>query len=145
MSDEQVKTLINACNRIRDKFLICLLYETGMRIGEALGLRHEDMVTGGKNEIHLKKRWDNFNQARAKGEDRIIHVNKELMRFYSDYLIEEYPEDVDCDYVFVSIWSHQLEPGTPLKYSAVDSLFRRLGQKDWHSCHCSFIKAYPRY
>ncbi len=129
LSDEQVKTLINACNRIRDKFLICLLYETGMRIGEALGLRHEDMVTGGKNEIHLKKRWDNFNQARAKGEDRIIHVNKELMRFYSDYLIEEYPEDVDCDYVFVSIWSHQLESGTPLKYSAVDSLFRRLGKK----------------
>ncbi len=38
LNDDEVKTLINACNRIRDKFLICLLYETGMRIGEALGL-----------------------------------------------------------------------------------------------------------
>jgi integrase len=129
LSDEEVKTLINACNRIRDKFLICLLYETGMRIGETLGLRHSDMVTGGKNEVHITNRLDNFNQARAKSGDRIIHVNKELMQFYSDYLIEEYPEDVDSDYVFVSIWSHQVEPGTPLKYSAVDSLFRRLSKK----------------
>jgi site-specific recombinase XerD len=36
LTDDEIKTLINGCNRIRDKFLICLLYETGMRIGEAL-------------------------------------------------------------------------------------------------------------
>ena len=129
LSDVEVKTLINACNRIRDKFLICLLYESGIRIGEALGLRHSDMKTGGKNEINIKKRLDNINKARAKGYDRIIHVNKELMKFYSDYLIEEYPEDVDSDYVFVTIWSYKLKAGTPLKYSAVDSLFRRISKK----------------
>ena len=129
LGDEEVKTLINACNRIRDKFLVCLLSETGMRIGEALGLRHEDMVTGGKNEIQIEKRLDNVNKARAKGYDRIVHVNQELMRLYSDYLIEEYPEDIDSDYVFISIWGHQVEPGVPLKYSAVDSLFRRLSKK----------------
>ena len=129
LNDEEVKTLINACNRIRDKFLICLLYETGMRIGEALGLRHEDMVTGGTNEIHIKKRLDNVNKARAKGYDRIVHGNKELMRLYSDYLIEEYPEDVDSDYVFVNIWSRHSEAGTPMVYSTIDSFFRRLRKK----------------
>ncbi|MUG92599.1 tyrosine-type recombinase/integrase [Scytonema sp. UIC 10036] len=129
LNDEQVKNLIKACNHMRDKFLICLLYETGMRIGEALGLRHEDMATGGKNEIKITNRLDNFNQAKAKSGNRIIHVNKEVMRFYSDYLIEEYPENVDSDYVFVSIWSQKVEPGTPLQYSAVDSLFRRLSKK----------------
>jgi len=50
---EQVKQLIDACNRIRDKFIICLLYETGMRIGEVLGLRHEDIYSQGVNEIHV--------------------------------------------------------------------------------------------
>ena len=124
LTEQEVKTLIDACKHIRDKFLICVLYETGMRIGEALGLRHEDMITGGKNEIYVKKRLDNFNNARAKGNDRIIHVTKELMGFYSDYLIQEYPEDIDSDYVFISIWSHQVEPGTPISYSAIDSLFR---------------------
>ena len=72
---------------------------------------------------------NNFNGARAKSGDRTIHVNKELMQFFSDYLIDEYPEDIDSDYVFVSIWSHKVEPGTPLTYSAVDSLFRRLRKK----------------
>ncbi len=129
LNDDEVQTLINACKHVRDKFLICLLYETGMRIGEALGLRLEDFVTGGMNEIHLTNRLDNFNGARAKSGDRIIHVNKELMQFFSDYLIDEYPEDIDSDYVFVSIWSQKVEPGTPLTYSAVDSLFRRLRKK----------------
>ncbi len=129
LNDLEVKALINAGQNLRDKFLICLLYETGMRIGEALGLRLEDLVTGGKNEIHVTNRLDNFNGARAKSGDRIIHVNKELMQLFSDYLIDEYPEDVDSDYVFVSIWSHLVEPGTPLTYSAVDSLFRRLRKK----------------
>ncbi len=87
------------------------------------------MITGGKNEIYIKKRLDNVNKARAKGYDRIVHVNKQLMKFYSDYLIEEYPEDIDSDYVFVSIWSNQVQVGTPLKYSAVDSLFRRISKK----------------
>ena len=129
LNDNEVKTLINACKHVRDKFLVCLLYESGMRIGEALGLRLEDLVTGGTNEIHITNRLDNFNQARAKTGDRIIHVNKELMQFFSDYLVDEYPEDIDSDYVFISIWSHKVKPGTPLTYSAVDSLFRRLRKK----------------
>ena len=51
------------------------------------------------------------------------------MRFYSDYLIQEYPEDIDSDYVFISIWSHQVESGTPISYPAINSLFRRLYKK----------------
>lgn len=60
----QVQELIKACNTLRDKFLICLLYETGLRIGEALGLRHEDMLTEGRNEICVRFR-ENINGARA--------------------------------------------------------------------------------
>ncbi|NJM19126.1 MAG: site-specific integrase, partial [Richelia sp. SL_2_1] len=50
LTQSQVNSLIEACNTQRDKFLIQLLYETGLRIGEALGLRHSDMVTGKSNE-----------------------------------------------------------------------------------------------
>jgi integrase len=32
LSQEQVKQLIDACDRCRDKFLIALLYESGMRM-----------------------------------------------------------------------------------------------------------------
>lgn len=128
---EQVNTLAEACSCLRDKLLIRLLYETGLRIGEALGLRHEDMVTGKNNEIRVVPRADNINHVRAKsGRERIIHVSKEIMQWYSAYLIEEYPEDIDCDFVFVVIKAPlRGKVGTALTYKTVNSLFRRLSQK----------------
>lgn len=128
LTPEQVQQLINACKRVRDKFLLCLLHQTGMRIGEVLGLRHEDIRSTGENEIHVVPRLDNFNGARVKSaSERVIHVSKTLMGVYADYLIEEYPEEVDSDYVFVNIWEG--ERGSPMTYAAVDSLFKRLRKK----------------
>lgn len=131
LTPEQVNTLVEACNCLRDKFLIRLLYETGLRIGEALGLRHEDMDTGKINQIHVVPRANNINLVRVKsGCERIVHVDKELMQWYSAYLIEEYPEDIDCDFVFVVIKAPAKgKIGSPLTYKTVDSLFRRLSQK----------------
>lgn len=125
---KQIQQLVNACNRIRDKFIICLLYETGMRIGEMLGLRHEDIRSQGVNEIHVIPRDDNVNSSRAKaGCERTIHVSSSLMKLYSNYLIEEYPEDIDSDYVFVNCWDGEI--GKPLEYGAVNGLFKRLAKK----------------
>lgn len=139
LTQEQIKQLIDACNRIRDKFLICLLYETGLRIGEVLGLRHEDIHSTGENEIHVVPRLDNFNGARVKSAtQRIVHVTKVLMKLYTDYLIEEYPEDIDSDYVFVNIWEG--ECGTPMTYAAVDSLFRRLSKKTGIDAHPHLLR-----
>ncbi|MEC4815923.1 MAG: tyrosine-type recombinase/integrase [Scytonema sp. PMC 1069.18] len=127
LTNVQVKQLVDACHRIRDKFLICLLYETGMRIGEVLGLRHEDIHSQGVNEIHIIPRDDNVNVSRVKaGVKRVIHVSKDLMKLYSSYLIEEYPEDIDCDYVFVNCWDG--ETGKPMSYGAVNGLFKRLAK-----------------
>lgn len=134
LSCEEVKTLIATCNSLRDKFLIRLLYESGLRIGEVLGLRLSD-INSGKLEISVNSRVDNVNYARAKNSNnctvqRTVHVNTELLKWFSAYLIDEYPEDFDCDYVFVVLPN----PGRsirarPLAYSAVDSLFRRLSKK----------------
>jgi integrase/recombinase XerD len=128
LTREQVEQLIESCHRLRDKFLICLMYETGMRIGEALGLRHEDIRSQGTNEIHVIPRSDNVNSSRAKsGAQRTLHVSKELLKVYSSYLIEEYPEDIDCDYVFVNCWDGKI--GQPMQYSSAIGLFRRLKKK----------------
>lgn len=131
LSAEQVNTLVEASSNRRDKFLIRLLYESGLRIGEALGLRHEDMVTGNDNAIKVVPRVDNINFVRAKGGvERIVHVNKELMQWYSAYLIDEYPDDLDCDFVFVVTKAPgKGKIGNPLSYQTVNSLFRRLAKK----------------
>ena len=43
LSDDQLLQLLAAPTNARDRFLVMLLAITGMRIGEALGLRREDM------------------------------------------------------------------------------------------------------
>ncbi len=128
LSRAQVKRLIDACASIRDKFLLSVLYESGIRLGEALGLRHEDLESAGKNEIHICPRPNNLNGARAKNHQaRTVHVSRALMQLYSTYLIEEYPAALDSDYVFVNI---SREPrGAPMKSSNVQRLFRQLRQK----------------
>jgi len=124
---EQVKALIDVCAHLRDKLLLTLLYETGMRIGEALGLRHEDFKPW-DNEIHIVYRSDNANRARSKNMNcRKIDVSIELMSLYSDYFMYEYPEDLITDYVFVNIWAGRI--GHPITYSTVSDLFEQLRAK----------------
>ncbi|MDT9071361.1 tyrosine-type recombinase/integrase, partial [Escherichia coli] len=48
LTANQVRQLYMVCNSLRDKLLVLMLYETGMRIGECLGLRHEDIKSWDK-------------------------------------------------------------------------------------------------
>ncbi|WP_255398078.1 tyrosine-type recombinase/integrase [Sulfobacillus sp. hq2] len=41
---DQVQQILAHCRHRRDRFLVALLYETGMRIGQALNLRHADYL-----------------------------------------------------------------------------------------------------
>ncbi|MBW4424222.1 MAG: site-specific integrase [Nostoc desertorum CM1-VF14] len=126
LTSSQVSKLINACKRIRDKFLIALLYESGMRIGQALGLRHED-IHSWDNLIVIVPRVGNVNGARAKTRESYnIHISKELMGMYTDYLLNEFDE-CESDYVFINLWDGVI--GQPMKYSAIADLFRRLSDK----------------
>lgn len=121
----EVQTLLDACDRLRDRFLFALLYDTGMRIGEALGLRHRD-IAAAERQVTVCRR-DNDNRARAKSfATRMVPVSSELIRLYADYLHTEYG-DLDSDYVFVNLWGRP--HGHPLTYSAVYDLVRRLRRR----------------
>lgn len=122
---DEVEALIQACNRKRDKLIILMMYETGMRKGELLGLRHEDMGDCGQNEIRIVRR-ENSNGALAKSGFRIVHVSRELMQVYNEYLIDEYP-DVSSDYVFVNCWEGEI--GHPMNYKAINQLLAQLEKK----------------
>lgn len=123
LTGEQVQALLNACGHLRDRFLLALLYETGMRIGQALGLRHAD-VRGWAGEVAIVPRDDNANGARTKGhETHLVHISSGLARLYSDYMHAEYG-DLESDYVFVNLWGG--ERGQPLSYAGVYRLVRRL-------------------
>lgn len=136
LSSKQVQELIDSCSRLRDKFLLCLLHESGMRIGQALGLRHED-IQSWDNLIKVIPRNSNANGARAKTNSPYdIHITKELMGLYSQYLQNEFMEilgDDLSDYVFVNLWDGRV--GSPMTYNNVMDLFNRLKRKTGIAIH----------
>jgi len=120
---QEIARVLAACERLRDRFLFALLAESGMRIGQALGLRHEDFVSR-ERRVAIVPRSDNANGARAKClAPATVPVSAPLVRLYSDYMHTEYG-DLDSDYVFVNLWSKPL--GRPLRYQAVAKLVGRL-------------------
>lgn len=137
LSAEQVEQLISACQRLRDKFLISLLYESGLRVGQALGLRHEDIHSWDKI-IWVVPREQNVNGARAKArEPYAVHVSANLMALYTNYLIQEFDE-IESDYVFVNLWEGAR--GQPLSYETVIDLFRRLGRATGVHAHPHLLR-----
>ncbi len=126
----QVQQLLDACTHLRDKFLLALLYETGMRIGQALGLRHSD-ISIEDGELRIVPRDNNVNGARAKARAAYtIPVKTSLLELYTDYLVEDLGAlDADHlpDYVFVNLWEGEI--GSPVTYEAIMSLLRRLCRK----------------
>ncbi|QIS23370.1 site-specific integrase [Nocardia terpenica] len=121
LGQAEMTTLIDACGRLRDRFLLSLLRATGLRIGEALGLRHEDLDA--RRRLVVVRPRTNANGARAKTWSREIPADASVFRLYSDYLHEEYGL-LDCDYVFVNLWGAPV--GAPMTYASVDRLVRRL-------------------
>jgi integrase len=123
LSAEEVWAIVAACEHRRDQFLFTLLAETGMRVGQALGLRHADFVSRDRL-VRIVPRTDNANGARAKTPAvAVVPVSTPLVRLYSEYMHTEYG-DVDSDYVFVNLWAEPV--GRPLTYAAVHKLVERL-------------------
>jgi integrase/recombinase XerD len=122
---DEVQAILDGCDRLRDRLLFAVLHGTGLRVGEALGLRHEDWVVP-ERQIEVVPRI-NDNGARSKsGRPRTVPVSADLVRLYADYLHGEYG-DLDSDYVFVNLWG---EPhGHPLTYAAVYDLVKRLRRR----------------
>ena len=65
---DEVQAILDGCDRLRDRLLFAVLHDTGMRVGEALGLRHEDWVRP-ERQIEVVPRT-NDNGARSKSRGR---------------------------------------------------------------------------
>jgi integrase len=122
----QVAAILAACEHLRDRFLLAVLAETGMRAGQALGLRHADFVSRDR-EVRIVPRPGNANGARAKlREAAVIPVSAPLVRLYSEYMHAEYG-DIDSDYVFVNPFAGPI--GQPLCYRTVHQLIGRIAAR----------------
>jgi site-specific recombinase XerD len=90
--------MLQQCRSWRDRFLLVLLWSTGLRIGEALGLRRSDLhLSDGSSDlgclvvgphVHVVHR-DNVNRGAAKSRnDRHVAANRWVLGYYGRYLVE---------------------------------------------------------
>jgi integrase len=98
----QIQAILDGCavydaesgswrGNLRDRFVFALLAETGMRLGEALGLRISEFVLGrgGTAYVEIVPRPDNPNGARVKMmRPRRVYVGADLERLLADYLTD---------------------------------------------------------
>ncbi|MDN5919205.1 MAG: tyrosine-type recombinase/integrase [Pseudonocardia sp.] len=140
LDDGQIGRLLELAPRARDRFLIALLACTGMRIGEALGLRRADMHLLASSlglgcrvegpHVHVRRRADNANGALAKSRfPRVLPVTPELVDYYTAYQRErdQVGAAAEADMVLVNLFRPPL--GRPMSYPAVHEMFARLGER----------------
>jgi integrase/recombinase XerD len=123
VTEQEQARLLEACTRLRDRFLILLWFESGLRLGEALGLRHADLRLRA-GEVHVVPREDNVNEARVKElKPRVVPVAEAVFDLYAEYMELEYGA-LDCDYVFVNLFRPPL--GAPMTADNVHKLVDRV-------------------
>lgn len=123
VTGEEQARLLAACTRLRDRFLILLLFESGLRLGEALGLRHADLRLRA-GEVYVVPREDNVNDARVKQlKPRVVPVAEAVFDLYAEYMEVEYGT-LDCDYVFVNLFRPPL--GAPMTADNVHKMVDRV-------------------
>jgi integrase/recombinase XerD len=135
----QVTAVLGCCQRPRERFMVILLLETGLRIGEALGLRRADMhllpdsrglgcATVGAH-VHVRHRA-NPNGALAKSRfPRTVPASEAVLDSYADYQHERsgLAGDDGTDLVLVNLYHEPV--GAPMTYRAAKGFFDRLARE----------------
>jgi integrase/recombinase XerD len=138
---DEVEHIYQSTTNIRDRLLIRLLFETGLRIGEALSLFMEDFVFDHKNghRIRLTDRGELENGAKLKTGERELHVSQGLMDLYDDYLYNVIDDlEIDTNFVFVKLRGNRI--GQPMNDRDVRALFKVLCKKTGMHIHPHLLR-----
>ncbi|CAG7642886.1 Tyrosine recombinase XerC [Rhodococcus opacus] len=131
-SDEDVLLLLRACLSARDRLLVLLLARAGLRRGEVVGLRREDVhflldssalgCSFPGSHLHVVRR-QNTNGAWAKSRhSRIVPVDSLVVQAHDQYVAERATKATawESDFVFVNLFRAPI--GAPMTPGAVNAL-----------------------
>ncbi len=118
LSREEIDHLEDAARNERDKLLLRMLADTGMRLGELTGLRTADLVE--------RVRGHHFLHVTGKGQrDREVPVTPDLYRRLQKYIAKYRPRDARSDELFLASRRHNGDY-EPLTGSGVNQLIATL-------------------
>lgn len=138
-TDDEVLALIHACRHARDRFIVIALWRTGLRRGELLGARREDVhfvpdasrlgCRIGGPHLHVVRR-ENQNRAAAKSRrHRAAPVDWLTVQAYDQYVTERgrCQEAGRCDFLLVNLFAAPL--GEPMRRDSVNELLDTLSAR----------------
>lgn len=140
LAEDEVRALLGAATNIRDLFLIRLMVETGLRVGETLGLHREDLhflpdsralgcaVVGA--HLHVRRRVNDNNALAKSHYPRSVPVGSAVVETYRDYQYERdrlVPRS-RSDFVFVNLYA-ATHRDTAMKYQNTRNCLRRVAKR----------------
>ena len=128
INEERQLQLLEFCSNPRDRLLILLMIETGMRVGQVLQLRHSD-IESWDSKLIVNPRIDNANEVYAKTKVPYeVGITKKWADMYTEFLINNIGE-IESDYIFTKLYRKDGgDKGEPLAYPSVKDLFERFSQ-----------------
>lgn len=128
ISREDAAVLLDSCTNLRDYLLLYLLFETGMRIGEALSLWLEDFdMAGLAITLHDRGEMENLAEIKTVSSPRRLDCTQELMDLFTGYVCEHHTAEIHTNHVFLKLRGGMA--GMAMDYRDVDNLFRSLRKK----------------
>ena len=128
ISKEDAVKLLDSCTNLRDYLLLYLLFETGMRIGEALSLWLEDFDMAGLTiTLHDRGEMENLVEIKTVSSPRRLDCTQELMDLFTGYICEHHTAEVHTNHVFLKLRGGMAAKA--MDYRDVDNLFRTLRKK----------------
>jgi integrase len=125
LSEEQVSQLLRALHRWRDRAMLLLMLQGGLRPGEVLNLHLED-IQYGRRRVVIRYRTDHPKGARTKSrQERVVDLHEpDALAAVSTYVLQERPSDTDSTYIFL-VGGRGAKRYEPLSYAALAKLFAR--------------------
>ncbi len=125
LDDAQLQALLGQLRCLRDQAMVLLMLQGGLRPGEVLGLRLDDIAYG-RRRIVVRHRDDHPKGARSKSRfERVVDLHEpEALATVSAYVMDERPKDTQSPLVFL-VGGAGRRRGEPLGYDGLARMFAR--------------------
>ena len=121
LSRDEIRSMEDAASSERDKLIVRLLGDGGLRVGELVTLRCDDII---------RRDREAFLRIQGKGDrQRLVPVAPSLVRRLERHIRSGRPRDTNSDQIFLSLRRGPSDTYEPITRSGVLQLVRLLAQR----------------
>jgi integrase/recombinase XerD len=120
LSREEIQAMEDVAKTERDKLIVRVLADTGIRLGELVGVRISDVLLQGRRH---------YLRVRGKGDiERLVPISPGLYTRLRRYIDRSRPKDVGGDHLFIALRRNPAGDLDPLTASGVEQMIKILAQ-----------------